>query len=384
VFEQTEDAIIFFKPGGCSLIDVNATTERLFGFSRKELLCGGTGLIFATDDLPRVEAALRQAGAGNPSQLDTLGGRRRDGTEFILSMRAKTMTLRGVEIVFSTFRDITDRVSMEQKTRDIQAMLIQANKMTSLGLLVSGVAHEINNPNNFILANSQLLARTWNDARRILREYHRENGEFLLGGVPFSELDAHTPQLFGGIVDGSRRINDIINNLKGFARQDRSVAADPVDVNQAATSAVSILHHELLRHTENFHLELAVDLPMVRGSSQQLGQVVINLLMNACQALPSRAAAIWLTTAFDPGAGLVVVSIRDEGCGMTREESRRIMEPFFTTRLDRGGTGLGLSICHSIVREHQGLLEFVSAPGKGTTFFMKLPAAETSQGRSAA
>ncbi len=370
-FEQTEDAIIFFKPGSCSVIDVNATAEALFGYTREEMKKFTLADITIPSERNRLNNSLRNLQAGALSHLDELTGRRKDGGEFAVSMRGKVMILQGVEIFYCTFRDITERLRLERESLEIQAKLIQANKMTSLGLMVSGVAHEINNPNNFIMANARLLQKTWADALKVLHEYHRENGDFYLGGVPFSTMAEHAPELFAGIVDGSRRIDAIVRNLKGFARQDRVVEGE-IDINKVAAAAVSILHHQLVRHSENFHLQL-VEVPRVRGSKQQLGQVIINLLMNACQSLPSRSCGIWLATGVDE-KNQVVISVRDEGCGISREEGLRILEPFFTTKLDKGGTGLGLSICNSIVKEHQGILEFESSPGKGTTFTVRIPA----------
>jgi PAS domain S-box-containing protein len=306
IFEQTEDAIIFFKLGSCSIIDVNTTTVELFGYGKSELFDAGLEGICRPAEIDRLGHVIRSIRPGAGVHLDDVAARRKDGSELIVSMRGKVMIVQGVELIYCTFRDVTARVRLEQEAREIQSRLIQANKMTSLGLLVSGVAHEINNPNNFILANAQLLSRAWEDARIILREHYRENGEFFVGGVPFSELDAHSPQLFAGIVDGSRRINAIINNLKGFARQDRVVADRSVDVNQVAAAAISLVHHELVRFTENFHLELAKKLPPVTGSSQQIGQVIVNLLMNACQALPDKRCGIWLETAYDAAAAQVI------------------------------------------------------------------------------
>ncbi|MCM2356641.1 MAG: PAS domain S-box protein [Geobacteraceae bacterium] len=376
LFEQSEDAIIFFKPGSCYIIDANATTEQLYGYSKAELKEAGLERLTSPEDFARVSSAVSGIRRGEMSYLDRIVNLRKDGAEIIVSMRGKIVTIRGVDLVYCTFRNVTERIRLEEEARNIQARLIQANKMTSLGLLVSGVAHEINNPNNFIMANSQLLARAWDDALKILREYYRENGDFLIGGIPFSEMAEQSPQLFAGIVDGARRINEIVNNLKSFARRDRVMTGLDVDVNQVVTAAVSILHHQLVRHTENFHLDLAENIPRVKGSSQQLEQVVINLLMNACQALPAKQCGIWVATGFDAAADRVTIAVRDEGGGMSRELGDRIMEPFFTTRLDSGGTGLGLSISHSIVKEHNGSLEFESEPGKGTTFIVKIPAGE--------
>jgi PAS domain S-box-containing protein len=377
IFEQSEDAIMFFKPQTCSILDVNGTAEKLYGYTKSELQEGGLNLLTRPEDFSLLANAIRNIGTDKVTQLEKIVNICKDGSEIFVSMRGKVMTLQGVDIIYCTFRDVTERLQMEIEARNIQSKLIQANKMTSLGLLVSGVAHEINNPNNFIMANSQLLERSWADALKILHEYYLENGEFYVGGIPFSELEAHSPKLFAGITDGSRRIESIINNLKNFARKDGSIDKIDVDVNQVATSAVSILHYELNKFTEKFHLELAENIPLVKGSSQQLGQIIINLLMNACQALPSRQCGIWLATSFDAAAGQVIISVRDEGHGMSPEKSRMIMEPFFTTKLDSGGTGLGLSICQSITKDHSWCMEFTSEPGKGSTFYLKIPVSAT-------
>ena len=377
IFHQSEDAILFFKPGGCTIIDANANAEKIFGHQRGELLERGLKLISEAADLAALTLAVTGIREGRPAHQDFLC-RRGDQAQIVVSMRGKVMLLQGIPVTYCTFRDVTERVRMEERTRDIQAKLIQTNKMTSLGLLVSGVAHEINNPNNFIMANSELLTRISQDSLKLLNEYrleHDAGGEFYIAGIPFSDLGDHWMRLLDGIQDGSRRVNDIVNNLKGFARQERNQVWRDVDVNRVARSAVMLLHHELIKFTDNFHLELADTLPPVTGHSQQLGQVILNLLMNACQALPGKQGGIWLATRFDRDEGDVVISVRDEGCGMSREQGQRIMEQFFTTKLDRGGTGLGLSISESIVKEHGGRLEFVSEPGQGSTFSARIPAA---------
>jgi len=377
IYEQSEDAIVFFKPGTDTIIDANATAEKLFRTTKAELRAGGVELLCRGDEAVRLRNFISKINQSGMGRVENFVHRHQDGTERTISLRGKVMTIQGVNIVYCSFRDISERMRIEEKVQDIQAKLIQANKMTSLGLMVSGVAHEINNPNNFIMANSQLLARMWEDAVKILRENHQGKGDFLIGGLPFSEMEQHGPQLFAGIIDGSNRINAIVNNLKSFARQDRRVEMNgDLDVNEVVASAVAILQHQLSKYTEKFHLDLAENIPRIKGNHQQLGQVIINLLMNAGQALPARSRGIWVATGFDAAAGMVSITVRDEGGGMSQEIAGRIMEPFFTTKLDSGGTGLGLSISSSIIKEHHGSLEFASEPGNGTTFIVRLPAAE--------
>ena len=374
IFEQTEDAIILFKPGTCQVIDANPTSERLFGFTKGDLQRDGLENFSRSDDYDRLCGIIRNVSHGATSHVDRIESVHKEGTKLVISMHGKLITIQGVDLCYCTFRDITDRVRMEEEARSIQAKLIQANKMTSLGLLVSGVAHEINNPNNFILSNSQLLLQMWQDALKILREYHEEHGVFDLGGLPFSEVDQLSPEMFAGIIEGTRRINEIVNNLKNFSRQDRRQAERPVDVNQVVKVAVQMVYHEIKRHTSNFHMELDRTIPHPWGSNKQLEQVVINLLMNACQALPDKQSEVRIATAYDQPGGYITITVSDAGVGIPRNMMARIMEPFFTTKLASGGTGLGLSICHSIVKDHHGLLECDSRQGEGTVFTVKLPA----------
>jgi PAS domain S-box-containing protein len=376
VFHQSEDGILFLEPGGSVLLDANEKAESIFGYSKPELKAGGFDRICASADPPGLAGAIMEVNEETLVRQDFIC-LRKDQTEIIVSLRARRMLLQGGAVTYCSFRDVTERVRQAEKTREIQARLIQTNKMTSLGLLVSGVAHEINNPNNFISANCEILAKISEDMLKALEEYSSEQGDqgIYLGGIPLQELGDQTRRLIEGIGTGSRRVTDIVTNLKGFARQERTQQKHEVDVSQVARSAVSLMDHELIKFTDNFHLELAEHLPPVSGHGQQLGQVIINLLLNACQALPGRGSGVWLATGFDPVKDLVTISVRDEGKGMPEDVSNRVLEPFFSTKLDSGGTGLGLSISDSIVKEHGGVLEFSSNPGEGTTFTVKIPAA---------
>lgn len=373
IFDQSEDAILFINPRTCGIVDVNITAERLFGYSRRELLASGLESACFAGSATVIRSYVNGISQGGGAYLERISGRHRDGTEMILSIHCKPIILQGCELVYATVRDITQRVRIEEEALQMQSRLIQANKMTSLGLMVSGVAHEINNPNNYIMANAKLLERAWEDAKKVLREYYRVNGDFLLGGLPFSEMEQHLPEMFDGINDGTMRIKAIINDLKGFARPGSPDARGPVDINQIVKSAVSILHYEIINHTNNFNMNLEAGIPFFHGNSQHLAQVIMNLLMNACQSLPTPAAGIWVNTCFNVDEQTIQISVRDEGVGVPAEVGRRILEPFFTTKLDSGGTGLGLSISMSIIREHCGTMEFESTPMKGTIFTVKLP-----------
>jgi signal transduction histidine kinase len=133
------------------------------------------------------------------------------------------------------------------------------------------------------------------------------------------------------------------------------------------------LNNQINKYTEKFYLDFGKDLPPVKGSAQKLEQVIINLIMNSLQALPNKKCGIWISTSSNKDSGCVIISIKDEGCGMSRKVLESIMEPFFSTKLNTGGTGLGLYISQSIVKEHRGSMEFESEHAKGTTVVIKLP-----------
>ncbi|MCX8045045.1 MAG: cache domain-containing protein [Desulfobacterota bacterium] len=257
----------------------------------------------------------------------------------------------------------------ELRNRDEQ--LVQADKMASLGTLVAGVAHEINNPNNFVMLNTPLMQNIWNNVLPILDEYCREHGDFKVGGMPFSKVRAAVPALLAGILDGARRINDIVKELRDFARPEETVMNQRVDVNTVVKSAVDLLYHTIQKSTHSFSVSYAQNLPPITGNAQRIEQVVVNLLLNACQALPSPERAVRISTSCD--ADTVYIAVLDEGVGIAEDDLSRIMDPFFTTKRSSGGTGLGLSISYKIIQQHRGRITVQSTPGKGSVFTVALP-----------
>ncbi len=280
-----------------------------------------------------------------------------------------------VRRMVGTHLDVTERRAAEERERAQARQLIQQDKLASLGVLVSGVAHEINNPNNFILLNGRLCARVWKDLEPVLADYRRAHGEFLLAGMPSDEAEPRIAQMMDGIAEGAQRIKKIVQSLRDFARRDAGDLTREVDPNAVIDSAITLVRHLLDKSTDRFVVACDPGIPRVRASFQQLEQVVVNLLTNACDALPSRDRTIRVCTRHDAAADRVLIEVADEGAGIAEEHRPRIFDPFFTTKQDRGGTGLGLSISYSIVRDHGGELTLEPAPGGGTIATVRLPSA---------
>jgi PAS domain S-box-containing protein len=274
-------------------------------------------------------------------------------------------------------RDVTERKQMEEQAKVHQQQLMQAGKMVALGTLVSSVAHEINNPNNFIMLNAPLLKEAWQHVLPVLDNYYEKNSDFMIGGMRYLEMRERIPRLLSGITDGSKRIQQIVEDLRNFVRRDASDMNQSVDVNGVLRSAISLLSNMITKSTSRFSVRYGEKLPILRGNAHRLEQVIINLIQNAYQALPDIRRGIFLSTSFDEKTCSIVVKVQDEGIGIPPEVLPHITDPFFTTRPNSGGIGLGLSISSRIVKEFGGTLTFTSEPGKGTIVEMILPIPQT-------
>lgn len=271
-------------------------------------------------------------------------------------------------------RDISERKKAEEQAKLHQQQLIQASKMVALGTLVSGVAHEINNPNHFIMLNSPILKEAWESAMPILEQYYEENGDFILGGMNYSEMRANIPTLFAGISDGAKRIKQIVDELKNYVRDNTADLNQVVDINAVLKSTVSLLSNMIKNATNHFSINYCENLPALTGNFQRLEQVMINLIQNACQALADPQKGIFVTVNYEINRARILIRVRDEGTGIPPEKLMNVTDPFFTTKHDSGGVGLGLSISSKIVEEHGGTMHFSSEIGVGTTVEIMLPA----------
>jgi signal transduction histidine kinase len=246
--------------------------------------------------------------------------------------------------------------------------LVHAERMATVGLLSAGIAHEINNPATFIAGNIQTLGKFYEDVEPILRERTQQDCE----NTEKLEFILHEmPKAVEGIRNGVRRISRIVTGLKSFCRKnENSVAA--CDINTCIEQALELCHNALKYHV-TIDRNLTENLPCIMANSQQIEQVLINLIVNAADAMAENGQGT-LSIKTQSADNSVVVKISDTGSGIPDDKLDDIWQPFFTTKPPDKGTGLGLFTVRGIIENHDGLISLENKASGGTEFTITLPA----------
>lgn len=261
--------------------------------------------------------------------------------------------------------------------RRTQATMVHQEKMASIGQLAAGVAHEINNPLAFVISNLNVLGEYVNDLRELLDLF--QNGRMREARKFAERIDPafllkDLESLVDETIEGANRVHAIVRDLRTFSHGSGSEAFEEVNLQNLLESTLNILHGEL-KTRGIVHRDLQPVTP-IRGNRGQLGQVFLNLIMNAAQAIPPGTDGR-ITVRLFSRAGEVAVQVEDNGAGIPEDQQARIFEPFVTTKRAGEGTGLGLAIVDDIVRRHGGRVELRSKVGEGSTFTVWLPARST-------
>lgn len=269
-------------------------------------------------------------------------------------------------------RDITARKHLEQENRRRAQQLMQADKLVSLGTLVSGIAHEINNPNHLILTSASLLESAWASATPLLEARCADPAFAGLNDDLVVDLQ-DVPQLLKHLVSGSERIQRVVTDLRDFARGDTAKLDQRVDLNAVVEQSVRIMGSGIHKNAQEFRMELAAGLPAIRGNFIRLEQLLIHLLQNASQALLGTRGRIGVSTGYETSEEQVVVEVWDNGPGISEAHLLQVYDPFFTTKRDLGCIGLGLSVCTAIVRQHHGRISVENRAGGGVLARVTIP-----------
>ncbi len=352
IVESTTDGILKIDVAAL-IVFANRRFADMSGYELHELI--GKNVFSLMDS--KVEAMAREA-MTNPTQglseTYDLTLRRKDGAEFVVSL-ASTPTFdehRRYVGALASVRDVTEQ-------RELMAQLTISDRMASIGTLAAGVAHEINNPLACVMANLDLASRD-------ICEQAAKLGTMV-------EFDDVTEELRDAR-EATDRIRNIVRDLKIFSRTEGDNTG-PVDIQRVMESTLRMAWNEI-RHRARLVKNYG-ETPLVEASEARLGQVFLNLVINAAQAIAEGHAEnneIRIATSTDPNGG-VVIEIADTGSGMSPEVLSRLFTPFFTTKPVGVGTGLGLSICHRIVTSFGGTINVTSEMGRGTAFQLSLPPA---------
>ena len=272
------------------------------------------------------------------------------------------------------WQDITEDRRVRQEGELRMQQMIQSHKLKALGEVVTGVAHEINNPVSFIANNIPLLEEMWTAVEPILASDGASHPDWGDKGIGYVEVCTNMKEIIEEFKIASQRIKRVITGLKEFARVDETVQKKPIQIEEVIQGVLIIVGAQVRKTVSRIDLYIDSCLPTIQGHFQKIEQVIANLLINAHQSVtPDRKGRIIITARNIERLNSLLIEIEDNGIGMKKEVLDHIFEPFFTTRRDREGTGLGLSISYGLIKEHRGIIGVTSRPDIGSRFSIYLP-----------
>jgi len=351
LFDYASDGVAVYDSGGI-IVNVNRKFCDLHGFPVESLIGTNIKLLDASKDDAEKEVRIRRILNGE-SQIYETKHYRKDGATILFEVSAKALDIGGDVYIQAFHRDIADK-------KRLQEQLFQSQKMESIGMLAGGLAHDFNNVISAIVGHVELL---------------HEHGN----------LDADARRKLSIIESSSRRASQMISKLLKFARKG-TFEIQPVELNAVIRDTAELMGKTLSHRNVEVHLELDSTLPFIMGDANQMEQVVMNLMVNAADAMPEGGRVMVKTAAKDLGretllihplltpGTYVILTVMDSGSGISDDIREKIFDPFFTTKEQGKGTGLGLAMVYGIVKEHKGVVTVASQVGKGTTFEVYVPA----------
>ncbi|HEY9668028.1 MAG TPA: PAS domain S-box protein [Coleofasciculaceae cyanobacterium] len=410
---QTSSNIITILQADGTIKYTSPAIQGILGYQPKELISKNAFDFVHQEDRTAAKKDFNEVVHNPTNDLSTeFRFRHKDGSwRYIESTYSHLLMNSPVKRIIVNFRDITERKSAEAALRqseaqlrekasqleqalhdlqDTQAQLIQTEKMSSLGLLVAGIAHEINNPVSFIYGNIPHATQYTQDLLHLVQLYRHYYPnpeppiEAEVEAIDLDFLSEDLPKLLNSMQIGAERIRQIVLSLRNFSRLDQATR-EPVDLHQGIDSTLLLLRHRLKAKADRPEIQVIKDygnLPLVTCHEGQLNQVFMNILGNAIDALEegikrdffkSRIPTIQIHTEVREG-NTVLIHLVDNGSGIPLQVQQHVFDPFFTTKPVGKGTGLGLSISYQIIVEkHRGQLKCSSTPGEGTEFVIELP-----------
>jgi len=353
LFDNDPNPIFILDSDNLEILDLNRRAQECYDYDRNEML-GMSFLDIGEPDDEEIVKGLKEISSTRSLLFSKKRHFRKGGEPFFVNIHVSRSNYNGKEVLIASTADITESLEKE-------AQLIQASKMTTLGLMAAGMAHEINQPLNVIQVCADMLLKS------------------VKRGVTLETEDLRS--MAEDIGQNVQRAAGIIKHMRDFSRMSEGVQTR-VNINDPIRDVFKVLGHQLKMHRVEVVLDLASDLPGILAESNRLEQVFINLVTNALDAMDEKekqqgtgSIEKKLTIRSYLEKDSVVVTVSDTGTGMPRKVMEKIFEPFFTTKEIGKGTGLGVSISYGIVKDYNGAIDIHSAPGEGTTFELRFPVA---------
>ena len=352
LFNNDPNPIFIISPNTFQILDTNQTAQDCYGYSAAQLI-RLPFFVLGDEGDDEVRHGLQRLEKGQSILFPKKRHYKRGRRPFFVNINVSRAEYGGRDVLIATTTDITETVEKD-------AQLIQAGKMTTLGVMAAGMAHEINQPLNVIQLSADYILK-------LLRKGHALEGE---------DLKAVAEDIVANVA----RAASVIKHVRDFSRQS-DVVSTRVLINDPIRDVFKILGHQLKVHDIEVVLDLDPEIPAILADHNRLEQVFVNLVSNAIDAIDEKGG---LPGSTDPGrrlairsyrdGGHVVAEVSDSGIGMPEHVKSKLFEPCFTTKKVGKGTGLGTSISYGIVRDYNGRIEVESAPGRGTSFKLIFPA----------
>jgi PAS domain S-box-containing protein len=388
VMKLAADGIVTLNESGV-VESFNEAAAKIFGYRPDEVIGRDIRMLLPSSPRDAPESVLPEwltgARVSSGGRLSEILGKHRNGTVFPLEIAVSRVRLDDRCIYTGIFRDVTQR-------RHLEAQLVQAQKMESIGQLAAGIAHEINTPTQYVGDNTRFLEDVFQDLATVLqrcRELCRSEDQGLVSQPPVAELISaageadvdylleEIPKAIAQSLEGVDRVAAIVRSMKDFSHPGGE-SKQAVDLNRALTSTLTVCRNEW-KYVADVVTELEPGLPLVTCLPGECNQVFLNLIINAAHAIgeklgPNSTEKGTITVGTSHRDGFVEVRIGDTGTGVPEEAQSKLFDPFFTTKEVGRGTGQGLAIAHSIINEkHGGTIRFETEVDRGTTFIISLP-----------
>jgi PAS domain S-box-containing protein len=365
--EQAGAGILVWDPESLRIVEANARAGELFGDVPAKLLNGSVDELFAARDRARRSDELSEINEQGTVLLNDVDLEQRHGGSFPAEIEASLVRFGNETLVLGMFRDLTETRALERREVLLNEKVSRSERMASIGQLAAGVAHEINNPMSYMASNVNRLV----DFSKLLAEITEQSlapGAALDRLAEINGIVADLQEIAADTSEGVARVTEIVTALREFSHGGRADAGyEWVDINRVIRNCLTLVRNDI-KERATVHLELQ-PLPRILCNATQIGQVLMNLLSNAAQAMDNHGVILVTSCS---GGDRVHLAVEDNGRGIPPDELPKIFDPFFTTKSLGHGTGLGLSVSHEIIRRHGGALWVDSRVGHGTRFLIEL------------